>query len=102
MKTVPSFPRRGKWFATVDKLLALVCKHPDPGEVRINCGRATAMEPAIKVLRAMKEFMKDVVSGTAPPRRYSLRRGQRVVEYTQRSGRFSLICPERNVIANAY
>ncbi|KIK17631.1 hypothetical protein PISMIDRAFT_685077 [Pisolithus microcarpus 441] len=91
MKTVPSFPRRGKWFATVDKPLALVCKHPDPGEIRINCGHAMAMKPAIEVLR---EFMKDVVSGTGPPRRH-FRRGQWVVEYKQRSGRFPLICPER-------
>ncbi|KAI5982318.1 Metallo-hydrolase oxidoreductase [Pisolithus albus] len=32
-----------------------------------------------------------------PPRRHSLRRGQRVVEYTQRSGQLFLICPERLV-----
>ncbi|KAI6116881.1 Metallo-hydrolase/oxidoreductase [Pisolithus thermaeus] len=94
------FPEEGNlpdWFATVDNLLAFVCKQPDPDNVRINFGHATVMKPAIEVLRATKEFMKDVVSGTEPPRRRFQRRGQWEVEYKQRSGRFSLICPERLV-----
>ncbi|KAI6096488.1 Metallo-hydrolase oxidoreductase [Pisolithus croceorrhizus] len=94
------FPEEGNlpdWFATVDNLVAFVRKQPDPDTVRINCGHAMAMKPVIEVLRATKEFMKDVISGTEPPRRRFQTRGQWVVEYKQRSGRFSLICPGRLV-----
>ncbi|KAI6154869.1 Metallo-hydrolase/oxidoreductase [Pisolithus tinctorius] len=94
------FPEEGNlpdWFSTVDDLLAFVSKQSDPNNVKVNCGHATAMKPAIEVLRATKEFMMDVVSGTEPPRRRFKRRGQLVVEYKQISGRFSLICPERLV-----
>ncbi|KAI6096484.1 Metallo-hydrolase/oxidoreductase [Pisolithus croceorrhizus] len=95
------FPEEGNlpdWFATVGNLLAFVCKQPDPDNVRINCGHAAVMKLAIEVLRATKEFMKDVVPGTEPLRRRFQTRGQWVVEYKQKSGRFSPICPERLVL----
>ncbi|KAF9223857.1 hypothetical protein BS17DRAFT_781324 [Gyrodon lividus] len=100
-KTTPSYFRRRvlpTWFATVDELLTFVRKLPNASEVKINCGHATAMKPAIDVLEATREFMNDVVSGKEPLMRRFQRRGTWVVEYKQTSGRFSLICPERLIL----
>jgi len=97
------FPDEGslpKWFATVDELLAFVRNLPNASEVKINCGHATAMKPAIDVLEATKEFMSDVVSGKEPLVRRFPRKAGWAVEYKQTSGRFSLICPEKWLKSN--
>lgn len=95
------FPEEGSlptWFSTIDELLAFVRSRPNASQVKINCGHATAMKPAIDVLEATKKFMNDVVSGKEPLKGRYQRRGDWVVEYKQATGRFSLICPERLVL----
>ncbi|KAH7884512.1 beta-lactamase-like protein [Phlebopus sp. FC_14] len=95
------FPDEGSiptWFATLDKLLEFVQVQPNATEVKINCGHATAMKPALEVLEAAKQFMKDVVSGKEPLKRRFERRGTWAVEYKQASGKYSLICPEKLVL----
>lgn len=95
------FPQEGSirtWFSTINELLAFVRNQPNASQVKINCGHATAMKPAIDVLEAAKGFMNDVVSGKEPSRgRYQLE-DIWVVTYKQETGRFSLTCPERLVL----
>jgi len=95
------FPEEGSlptWFSTINDLLSFVRNQPNPSQVKINCGHATAMKPAIDVLEATKRFMDDVVSGKEPLRGRYQRQGVRIVEYKQETGRFSLRCPESLVL----
>ncbi|KAG2133646.1 Metallo-hydrolase/oxidoreductase [Suillus bovinus] len=83
------FPSGGSlpvWFSTIDQLIELVKAQPDSENVMINCGHATALRPALEVLRTCRKFMENVVSGTW------------CVEFKEDKGRFSLICPERLVL----
>ena len=95
------FPEEGSlptWFSTINTLLFFVQSQPNASQVKINCGHATAMKPAIDVLEATKSFMKDVVSGKEPLRGRYQRGGVWLVQYRQATGRFSLACPERLVL----
>ncbi|KAF8127006.1 beta-lactamase-like protein [Boletus edulis] len=95
------FPEEGSlptWFSTINDLLSFVRNQPNASQVKINCGHATAMKPAIDVLEATKRFMNDVVSGKEPLRGRCQRKGVWIVEYKQETGRFSLICPESLVL----
>jgi len=95
------FPEEGSlptWFSTIDHLLSFVRSQRNANQIKINCGHATAMKPAIDVLEATKRFMNDVVSGKEPLRGRQQREGVWLVEYKQASGRFSLRCPERLVL----
>ena len=95
------FPEEGSlptWFSTIDDLLSFVRRQPNASQVKINCGHATAMKPAIEVLEATKRFMNDVVSGKEPLKGRYQRNGVWIVEYEQTTGRFSLRCPERLVL----
>jgi glyoxylase-like metal-dependent hydrolase (beta-lactamase superfamily II) len=95
------FPTGGSlpvWFSTMDRLIELVKTQPDSENVLINCGHATALRPALEVLRTCRKFMENVVSGEEPLKRRYLRRGTWCVEFKEDKGRFSLICPERLVL----
>lgn len=95
------FPTGGSlpvWFSTIDQLIELVKTQPDSENVMINCGHATALRPALEVLRTCRKFMENVVSGEEPLKRRYLRRGTWCVEFKEDKGRFSLICPERLVL----
>lgn len=95
------FPEEGSlptWFSTIDELLSFVRNQPNASQVKINCGHATAMKPAIDVLEATKRFMNDVIWRKEPLRGRYQRGGAWIVEYKQETGRFSLRCPERLVL----
>lgn len=95
------FPSGGSlpvWFSTVDQLIELVETQPDSENVMINCGHATALRPALGVLKTCRTFMENVVSGKEPLKQRYLRRGTWCVEFREDKGRFSLICPERLVL----
>lgn len=52
------FPTGGslpKWFSTVDQLIELVKTYLNAENMMINCGHATALRPALEVLRDMPE-----------------------------------------------
>jgi glyoxylase-like metal-dependent hydrolase (beta-lactamase superfamily II) len=104
------FPAAGSivtWFASMRHLVALVqeqnmilAARAGPGEhleVLINAGHVTALRPALDVLLATVEFMKDVVEGREELKDRFMKRGVVTVKYEQDGGRFSLICPERLV-----
>ncbi|KAH7911088.1 Metallo-hydrolase oxidoreductase [Hygrophoropsis aurantiaca] len=95
------FPNEGNidiWFSTMDWLIAFVKSQSFANDVKINCGHATAMGPALEVLQATRTFMADVISGKVELWDRYDRRGYWTVEYRQEGGRFSLICPERLVL----
>ena len=66
-------------------------------EARISCGHVTAGRPALEVLNASKEFMRDVLEGREKVRARFEKRGEVCVEYVQKGGVYSLACPERLV-----
>jgi len=78
------FPEEGSlptWVSTIDKLLSFVRKHPNASQIKINCGHATVMKPAIDVLEATRRFMEDVISGREPLKGKYQRQGIWIVEY---------------------
>lgn len=102
------FPAAGSivtWFASMRHLVALVQEQNtilaakgdagEPSEVLVNAGHVTALRPALDVLLATVEFMKDVVEGREELKDRFVKRGLVTVKYEQDGGRFSLICPER-------
>lgn len=95
------FPTAGslpEWFSTIDQLIELVRMHPDAENVKINCGHATALRPALEVLGTCRRFMENVVSGKEGVKSRYLRRGTWHLKFQEDNGRFSLICPEKLVL----
>ncbi|KAF9043925.1 beta-lactamase-like protein [Panaeolus papilionaceus] len=89
------FPKEGSivtWFKSMEFLVGFTrernteLERDGRLETLINAGHCTARKPALEVLTSTVSFMRDVVS-----------RKERVVEYKQESGRYSLRCPERLV-----
>lgn len=102
------FPPAGSiitWFASMRHLVALVREQNEilaarggsggQSEVLVNAGHVTALRPALEVLLATVEFMRDVVDGREELKERFMKRGVVNVKYEQDGGRFSLICPER-------
>ncbi|KAF9053441.1 hypothetical protein BJ165DRAFT_1413520 [Panaeolus papilionaceus] len=66
-------------------------------ESLINAGHCTARKPALEVLTSTVLFMRDVISRKERLRGRREVGGIQVVECKQKSGRYSLRCPERLV-----
>jgi len=95
------FPNEGsivEWFSTMSGLIAFAELHSTKRPAQISCGHATAGGNAVEVLRATRDFMKDIIEEKEEMKRRFLKRGFWHVEYRQQGGRFSLICPERLVL----
>ena len=94
------FPNEGsiiQWLDTVNALLGLVRDSGKAEQVKVNCGHSTVDTAALDVLETARSFMMDVIEGREPVKRTMTKRGEEHVEYVQRGGRYSLICPERLV-----
>jgi hypothetical protein len=80
-----------KWFSTVDQLIELVKAYLNAENVMINYGHATALRPALEVLRTCRRFMENVVCGKEAVTCVWDHGGYG-------NGRLSLICPEKPVL----
>lgn len=98
------FPKEGSiviWLKTIDYLISFVrqsqtsSSYPD---IRISCGHATALAPALELLEATKGFMMDVICGNEIVLDRWEERGEKTVMYQQDGGRLTLVCPERLVL----
>jgi hypothetical protein len=95
------FPTGGslpKWFSTVDHLIELVKAYLDAENMMINCGHATALRPALEVLRTCRRFMENIVSGKEAVKRRYVSLGAWWLRAMVGSFNFSLICPEKLVL----
>jgi len=98
------FPKEGSvvtWFASVNNLILFVQSQSGSkggeGDILLNAGHCTVARPALEVLVAVRQFMRDVIERKEVVKKRLVVRGERNVVYRQEDGRFSLRCPERLV-----
>ncbi|KAF4613724.1 hypothetical protein D9613_007758 [Agrocybe pediades] len=103
------FPKEGSivtWFSSMDFLIAFVKGKNEERklstqakgsatQVLVNSGHQTALQPAVELLLAAKDYMQEVLDGkrSVTDRRWN--RGEETVSYGKTGDRFSLRCPAR-------